>query len=122
MPEVLTARSEQTALSLRLFNVAQNSAYKYKVFAGDVNVAAPRTKDVRSLASPYDESDQDYFVSPTQEWVHGIRFAHDPRVVRQFQVLKGDSGYVGIVTNLRIVCSFYSHEAKTLPGVCIPPG
>lgn len=99
---ILTLRLERTAVSFRLFNVAQRSMYKFKAFAGDVNVAAPKSKGVRTLASPYDKSDQDYFVAPTQKWVHGIRFADDPLVVRQFQVLQGNSKYVFDVANFNL--------------------
>jgi hypothetical protein len=84
--EVLTGRLEFTAISLRVFNVASDSMYKYKVFAGDVNVARPKPIGI----------DQDYFVAPSQEWVYGTRFADDPRTVRQFQVLQGNSGCVSV--------------------------
>ena len=96
---MLTVRLERTAVALRVFNVARDSMYKYKVFAGDVNLATPRAELVSTLTSPQEDSDQDYFVAPTQEWVYGTRFADEPRTVRQFQVLRGNSGYVGVVTD-----------------------
>ncbi|KAG8156476.1 hypothetical protein KVR01_013580 [Diaporthe batatas] len=72
-----------TAVSLRVFNVASDSMYKYQVFAGGVNVARPTPIGIR----------QDYFVAPAHEWVYGTRFASDPCIVRQFQLLKGKSGF-----------------------------
>lgn len=77
-----------------MFNVAHESMYKYRVFAGGVNVAKPRLKGVEIPTSPYDESDQDYFVASAQEWVYGTRFADDPRSAaipspsRQFRVCR----------------------------------
>jgi hypothetical protein len=103
-------RPERTAVALRVFNVAQDSMYKYRVFAGEVNVARPRSNGADIPTSPCDVLDQDYFVAPIQEWVYGTRFADDPRVVRQFQVLRGSSGYVGVLSDFSILCFLSTHH------------
>lgn len=90
---------DRTAVALRVFNVADGSAYKYQVFADDVNVSTSTPRhEMAPLALPHNERDQDYFVAPAQEWIFGTRFDLDPKVVRQFQVHQGVSGYVSAKT------------------------
>jgi hypothetical protein len=85
-------RPDRTALALRVFKVAENLTYKFKVIAGGVNVASPSSYGVEHPAVSTSQEEQDYFVAPTQEWVFGTRCGRNPEIVRQFQVHEGNSG------------------------------
>jgi hypothetical protein len=66
------------AIAIRVHS-PEGVAFKFKVKISEINVADP---DLGTRV-------QDYFITPNQEWVFGVRVAEG--VVRQFQVVDSRS-------------------------------